>query len=183
MAPSVDIRSERGQTLVELLVVMFMMGLLVAGITSIFVSSMQTQSNLTLQFEAVENLHVGIDRLRQDVNLACSTTATSGTAVSTITFSDPPCDGTNNVTWCTSGSGTHYALYRYTTGSTCSNGEKFADFFTSGAIFTYYKQNVNAGSYSLAYVHLNVTVNAQPSTSNTGYTETDDLAFRNGVRQ
>ena len=177
-----DLRSESGQTLMELLVVMFMMGLLLAGITSIFTSSMQTQTKLTNEFNAVENLRVGVDAMRKDVNLACSSTATAATAVATITLLDPPCDGTNNVTWCTSGSGTSYSLYRYTSGSTCTSGRLYASYLTSGTIFTYYGANYNSGSYELPYLHLNVTVNARPATSYTGFRDVDDLAFRNGTR-
>src|SRR5579862_2985386 len=147
------IRSESGQTIVELLVVMAMMGMLLAGITSIFVSSMQTQSKLTNEFNSVSNLHVGVDRMRSDVNLACSSTATAGTATNTITLSE--CAGSGTVTWCTSGSGTNYSLYRYTSGSTCTSGVKFASYLTGGSIFTYYGANYSAGSYSLPYLHLN----------------------------
>jgi type II secretory pathway pseudopilin PulG len=180
MAERFQIRAERGQTLVELLVVMFMMGLLLAGITSIFVSSMQSQSKLTNEFNAVENLHTGVDLMRKDVNLACSSSATAATATNSVTLTE--CKGSTNVTWCTSGSGTLYSLYRYTSGSTCANGIKYATYLTSGTIFTYYGANYNAGSYSLPFVHLNLSVNANPSTSQTGYRDVDDLAFRNGTR-
>lgn len=182
MPKRLDIRSDGGQTLVELLVVMFMMGLLLAGITSIFVSSMQSQTKLTNEFNAAENLHIGIDMMRKDVNLACSSSATAATATNSITLTE--CAGSGTVTWCTSGSGTLYSLYRYTSGSTCTNGLKYSTYITTtgGSIFTYYGANYHAGSYSLPYVHLDVTVNANPATSQTGYHEVDDLAFRNGTR-
>ena len=177
-----DIRAERGQTLIELLVVIFMMGLLLTGITAIFVSSMRTQTQLSNEFTAVQNLHGAVDKLLQDANLSCSSTATSGATASTITLSDPPCDGTNNITWCTSGSGTSYSLYRYTSGSTCTSGRLEASYLTGGSIFTYYAANYNAGSYELPSIHLNVTVNVTPATSSTGYQLVDDVALRNAAR-
>lgn len=182
MARSAEIRSERGQTLVELLVVMAMMGMVFAGITTIFVSGMRTQTTLTSQFNAIANLHVGVDRMLQDVDLACSTTATSGTTTNTITLAVGPCSSTSNVTWCTSGSGSNYSLYRYTSGSTCTNGVKLASDLTSGTIFTYYAANYSAGDYALPYLHVNLTVNVHPATSSTAYEDVDDLPFPNAAR-
>jgi hypothetical protein len=116
--------------------------------------------------------------MRKDVHLACSQTAQSATSV---TLSNPPCDGTNIITWCTRGSGSVYSLYRVT-GSTCTGGVDLADYLTTGSIFSYLGPNVTAGSNALPRLHVDLRVNATPATTATGYRVVDDLVFRNGLR-
>jgi prepilin-type N-terminal cleavage/methylation domain-containing protein len=171
-------RGERGFTLVELMTVMAIMSLVLLGITSLYLSGIRTQTNLTASFQAQIALHVGLDKMRNDVHLACSQTAQSATSV---TLSDPPCNGTNNITWCTQGSGSVYGLYRIL-GSTCTGGTKVADYLTGGSIFTYTASNVTAGSNALPRLHVDMTVNTTPAVGATSYRAVDDLVFRNGVR-
>lgn len=183
------LQSERGITMVELLIVMFMLALLLGSTTSMFVSGSRAQAFMTKQLQAQESLHTAIDTMRKDVINACAQTAQSATS---ITLSEPvpttsstltPCSSPTSTTWCTSGSGTSYSLYRYTSGTACTAGRLWATNLTGGSIFTYYAQNANAGSYSLPIVHINATLNVAPTTSNTGYHEVDDLVFRNSARQ
>src|SRR5207249_2255631 len=106
----------------------------------------------------------GLDRMRKDVHLACSQTAQSATSV---TVSEPPCDGTVLVTWCTRGSGSAYGLYRIS-GSACSGGIDYADYLTGGSIFSYLAQNTtnttpSTGSNALPRLHVDATVNTTPS--------------------
>ena len=108
-------RSEHGFTLVELLAVMVILPLVLTGVISLYLSGIRTQARLTASFQTQTSLHVGLDKMRKDVHLACSQTAQSATSV---TLSLPPCDGTKMVTWCTQGSGSVYGLYRIS-GSTC----------------------------------------------------------------
>jgi type II secretory pathway pseudopilin PulG len=171
-------RSERGFMLVELIAVMAMLTLMLTGVISLYLSGVRATGNLTASFQAQTVLHVGLDRLRTDVHLACSETAQSTTSV---TLSNPPCDGTNMITWCTQGSGSVYGLYRIA-GSTCTGGVKYSDFLTSGSIFSYLAQNVTAGSNALPRLHVDATVNATPAVGATGYRVVDDLVFRNGLR-
>ena len=172
-------RSEQGITLVELLMVMVILGLVLTGIISLYLSGVGTTANLTASFQAQTALHTGMDKIRKDTHMACSETAQSATSV---TLSLPPCDGTVLVTWCTQGSGSAYSLYRVS-GSTCSGGVDYADYLTSGSIFSYLGPNVTAGSNALPRLHVDVTVNARPATTSTGYRVVDDLVFGNGPRQ
>ena len=177
------LRNERGYTLVELLTVMVMLGLVFLGIISLYLSGVRAQSNLSDTFSAQTSLHVGLDKLRADVHLACSQTAQSGTSVtlSLPVSSTGTCDGTSLVTWCTQGSGSVYGLYRIA-GSTCSGGTKYADFITGGSIFTYTAQNSPSGSHALPRLHVDITLNTTPAKTTTRYHVVDDLVFRNGLR-
>jgi prepilin-type N-terminal cleavage/methylation domain-containing protein len=170
---------EGGYTLVELLAVIAVLSLVLLGITSLYLAGVRTQSKLTSSLQAQSSLHMGLDRMRADVHVACSVTAQSATSV---TVSDPPCDGSNLVTWCTQGSGSSYVLDRVS-GSSCSGGAQLADSLTSGSIFSYLGPNSPAGSNALPRVHVDVTLNATPSTASTRYRVVDDLVLRNGVRQ
>lgn len=177
-------RDEQGFTLVELLAVMTILTLVMAGVVGLFMSGVRAQANLTASFQAQTALHVGLDKMRKDVHLACSQTAQSATLV---TLSDPPCDGTNMVTWCTQGSGSVFGLYRVS-GSTCSGGVKYGDYLTGGSIFSYLGPNSTnttptTGSNALPRLHVDMTVNSTPSVSSTGYRVVDDLVFANGLRQ
>jgi prepilin-type N-terminal cleavage/methylation domain len=172
-------RSEHGFTLVELLAVMVILSLVLTGVISLYLSGISTQARLTASFQTQTSLHVGLDRMRKDVHLACSQTAQSATSV---TLSLPPCDGTKMVTWCTQGSGSVYGLYRIS-GSTCSGGVKLADYLTGGSIFSYLAQNSPVNSFALPRLHVDLTVNPTPTKSAARYHVVDDLVFRNGVRQ
>lgn len=189
MQRRIDLRSEGGITLIELLIVMSMLSVLLGATTSMFIGASRAQAFLSKQLQAQNSMHVAVETMRKDVNNACTETAVSA---SSVTLSEPVptssssatvCSSPTSTTWCTSGSGSSYSLYRYTTGSTCTSGTLWATNLTSGSIFTYYAQNANAGSYSLPLLHIDATVNAAPSTSQTGYRDVDDLAFRNSPRQ
>jgi prepilin-type N-terminal cleavage/methylation domain-containing protein len=172
------VRSQRGFTLVELLAVMAILSLVMLGVTSLYLSGVRSQAKLTSTFQSQIALHVGLDKMRIDVHAACSQTAQSATSV---TLSLPPCDGTKLVTWCTQANSGQYSLYR-NTGSTCG-GADYADYLTSGSIFTYTAQNVTAGSNALPRLHVDMTVNSDPSNSYAQFHVVDDLVFRNGARQ
>jgi len=169
---------------VELLAVMIILGLVLTGIVSLYLSGANSQATLSASFQAQTALHTALDRMRKDVHLACSQTAQSATSV---TLSESPCDGTVLVTWCTRANGTQYSLYRVS-GSSCTGGTDAADYLTGGSIFSYLAQNQTnttpaTGSYALPRLHIDLTLNATPATTVSSYRIVDDLVFVNGVRQ
>jgi prepilin-type N-terminal cleavage/methylation domain-containing protein len=168
------VRNEEGFTLVELLVVMVIMAIVMTAVVSLYLSGTRAQVKINATFQAQGSLHVGVDKLRRDVHLACSQTAQSATSV---TLSLPPCDGTVLVTWCTQGSGTNYGLYRIV-GSSCTGGVEYADLLTGGSIFSYLGPNSPSGSHAAARVHIDMTA----GTGGTSYRFVDDLVFRNSTR-
>jgi prepilin-type N-terminal cleavage/methylation domain-containing protein len=171
-------RSDHGVSLVELLAVMVIMTLVMTGVITLYISGVTTQGKLTANFQAETALHVGLGKIRADVHLACTQSANS---TSSVTLSLPPCNAPVSVTWCTRGSGSAYSLYRIA-GSSCSGGTSYADFITSGSIFTYYAQNSPSGSNVLPRLHVDMTVNATPTITGTSLHVLDDLVFRNGAR-
>ena len=178
------LRDERGLTLVELLTVMALLSIVMSGVIVLYISGLRAQGSMTSKFNAQTELHVGLDRIRADLHTACGETAQSADRRSTLSFSRRPATGPKLVTWCTRGSrhAVVYALYRQI-GATCTAGQQFADFLTGGSIFSYLGPNNPTGSYALARLHLDITVNGTPATASLAYHVVDDDAFGNSVRQ
>lgn len=179
---------ERGFTLVELITTMTILMIVLGGISSLFVAGTRSQSDLNRRFQAQTQLRIGLDRLRKDVHSACTALDAStglvlaeGATPTAIAFYMPPtCNATNAITWCTQGSGTHYGLYR-ASGMTCAGAIRYADYLTTGSIFTFHTYNQPAGSYTLARLHVNIPDNVNGSGPGT-YRVVDDIVFRNSPR-
>jgi prepilin-type N-terminal cleavage/methylation domain-containing protein len=184
-------REDRGYTLIELLTVLMILGVVMGGLTTVFVSATSSEADMNNRFQAQQEARLGLDKLRREVHCASSATP-AGSSVSTITLTVPSyCktySGSASVTWCTRSVSTNrYALYRMN-GTTCSGGVKWADYLTptstatvcSGAlcVFNYTAQSTT----SLAKLHVDLPVNPKPSRTVDIYELTDDLVLRNSTR-
>jgi prepilin-type N-terminal cleavage/methylation domain-containing protein len=185
------LRDESGYTLVELLTVLMILGVVMGGLTTVFVSATSSEADMNNRFQAQQGARLALDKLRREVHCASSATP-AGSNVSSITLTVPTyCktySGSGSVTWCTRSVSTNrYALYRMN-GTTCSGGVKWADFLVpsstaavcSGAlcIFNYIAQSTT----SLAKLHVDLPVNPKPSRSVDTYELIDDLVLRNSTR-
>ena len=197
------LRGEGGYTLAELVVVMAILGVVVGGIVMLFARAINADADQQRRFHAQQDARLALDKLRREIHAACtvSNPSTYNTAESSITlyFSTDSCaSGTHTVTWCTSGSGSRYGLYRIVA-TTCTGAtQKYADYLTTGSIFTYLPPNsyvttlnggtgsaaitTAAGSSTLPRLHVAFTVNRKPSKSKDQFKIADDIAFRNGPR-
>ena len=187
-------RDERGYTLVELLVVIVILGVVMEGLTTMFVTASNAEVDMNKRFQAQQTARVALDKVRRETHCASDAGSTAAnTQVSLVTLSIATyCktySGSATVTWCTRASSTSgYALYRINASSaTCTGGVKWADNLqaTSTApacggalcIFNYQTQ-----SSMLARLHIDLPVNAQPKKSTEAYELVDDLVLRNSVR-
>ncbi len=165
------LRAERGYSLVELLVVLVILGIILGSLTTVFVQGSNAELDNNRRFQAQLQATAAFDRLRRDVH--CASSASVGGTTMTLTGC-----GTGDVSWCTIGSGSRYALYRLA-GTTCnSTGKLYADYLTSSAVFSYTPPV--AGS-SLAKVHADVRVNVDP-TKVDSFELVDDIVLRNSLR-
>jgi len=193
-----------GYSLIELLVVMVILSLVVGGIASLFVSGMNSEADQNRRFQAQQDGRLALDKLRREIHAGCtiSTPNTYNTAVSSVTiyFSTDNCvSGTHTVTWCTSGGSGRFGLYRIVATSCTGATAKYADYLTSGTIFTYLPPNSHLvtsssvgmgtgasyiltqdGAFSAPRLHVDLTVNRTGATHS--YRLVDDIAFRNGPR-
>ena len=182
------LRSERGYTLVEMLTVLVIMGVVMGGLTTVFVSATNSESDMNNRFQAQLTARLALDKMRREVHCASVATPTGSSSSVTITLPSYCKTGSGSITWCTRSNGTNrYALYRVV-GSTCSGGVMWADYLVpsatatvcSGAlcIFNYTAQSTT----SLAKLSVDFPVNIRPSKTVELYELHDDLVLRNSSR-
>jgi len=168
--------SERGYSLVELLTVMAILGVVMTGITALLVQGANAEVDMNGRFQAQQTARVAFDRIRREGHCASLATLT-GQTKATLTL-DAACG--SQVSWCTvavTGT-TRYALYRQS-GATCgSSGVKWADYLTSGNVFTYTAQS----SQTLAKLSVDLPVNVKPTRTFETYELKGDIALRNSTR-
>ena len=196
---------EEGYTLIELLVVMVILSIVVGGIVTLFASGLNSEADQNRRFQAQQDGRIALDKLRREIHGACSisTPNTYNTALSTVTIyysSDNCASGSHSVTWCTTGGSGRYALYRIDATSCAGATAKFADYLTSGTIFTYLPPNSHLvtstslgqgtgagaivtqdGSSTLPRLHVDMNLQLKAGLVD-GYRVVDDIAFRNGPR-
>jgi prepilin-type N-terminal cleavage/methylation domain-containing protein len=139
--------AQDGFTLTEMLVVLAIAGIVIAGIAQLFMSAVNSQSDQTNRTQAQQEARLGLDKLRREIRCASTLTTPSGYPASAITITlgsyCPTAGGAAaTVTWCTKdkngatppvAGAQPYTLWRYT-GSTCSGtGTKWASFLVDKA--------------------------------------------------
>jgi prepilin-type N-terminal cleavage/methylation domain-containing protein len=187
---------EAGYSLVEMLMVMVIMGIVMAGITGVFVSGSRAQADQSRRFEAQVGTRLALDKIRRDIHCASDVSPTTPYPRSSVTLVTPTgCGnaqtacatpvGSACVSWCTApvvGYTNRYALYRQQ-GSTCSSagGVKIADYLanTSGNVFVLFAHTT--GCTCLASLKVDFKVSVKGSNVD-AYELTDTVYLRNSTR-
>ena len=132
--------AQDGFTLPEMLVVLAIIGIILAGITQLLTSALKSQNDQTNRTQAQQDARLGLDKLRREIRCASGLTTPSGYPASAITITlgsyCPTAGGAAaTVTWCTKdkngatppvAGAQPYTLWRYT-GTACSGtGTKWA---------------------------------------------------------
>lgn len=173
-------RDESGFTLIELVTVLGLMVITMTALSYAMVAAHKTEEDLNRRFASQVNARIALDKLRREIHCASAVTPAGASATITITLGTrcPTAGAGTTVSWCTSGSGTRYRLYRLT-GSTCnSTGPKAVDYLTSGTVFSYAAQSTS----SLAILSVTLPVNTNPASGRPDYRLTDDIVLRNSTR-
>lgn len=194
---------EGGYTMVEMLTVLVILGVVVGGIVTLFAAGINADADQNSRFQAQQSARLALDKMRREIHAACtvSNPATYNTAESSVTLyfaSDACASGTHTVTWCASGSGSRYGLYRIVATSCAGATQKVADYITGANVFIYLPPNSHVttlgggtgagaittqdGSSALPRLHIDLTVNTRTTRPNEAYRVVDDIAFRNGPR-
>jgi prepilin-type N-terminal cleavage/methylation domain-containing protein len=180
------LRVERGYSLIEMLTVMSIMGVVMTGLTTLFVQGSNAELDMNKRFQAQQEARVALDKLRREIHCAKAASTSPGNgAASSVTLDLPGQCPTavggalTSVTWCTVSVGTtRYALYRKVA-TTCDNtGLKWADFVTLQNAFDYKTQS----TASLSKLRVQLTVDAKPSDTTPGYSLCDQMVLRNSSR-
>jgi prepilin-type N-terminal cleavage/methylation domain-containing protein len=187
-------REERGYTLVELLTVMVILGVVMEGLTTMFVTASNAQVDMNNRFQAQQTARVALDKIRREVHCASgagSTTPNSQVSLVNLDLATycKTYSGSTVVTWCTRASTTNgYALYRINSSSaTCTGGVKWADNLQpsstaptcSGALCVF---NYETQSSYLSRLRVDLPVNVKPKKTVELYELVDDIVLRNSVR-
>jgi type II secretory pathway pseudopilin PulG len=172
--------SEGGFTLVEVVTVLGLMLITMTALSYAMIAAHKTEEDLNRRFASQVNARVALDQLRREIHCASVVTPVGSSATITITLGSrcPTAGAGTTVSWCTSGSGTRYALYRRT-GATCdTTGKKAVDYLTTGTVFSYAAQSTS----SLAILSVTLPVNTNPASGRPDYRLTDDIVLRNSTR-
>ena len=170
---------QRGYTLVEMLVVLSILGVVMSGLTTLFVNASHAETDMNARFQAQQTARLALDKLRREVHCASGATPSGASSSITITLPTYCKTGSGSITWCTRSVATsRYALYRIA-GTSCTGGVKWADYLTLQNVFNY---SAPVSQTSLALLHVDLPVNVQPSRSAGAYQLSDDLVLRNTSR-
>lgn len=166
-----------GYSLVEMVTVMAIMGIVMSGLTTLFVQGSNAEIDMNFRFQAQQQARLALDRMRRDVHCASTAINTSATVVKL----NDPCIAGGLLLWCTQTVNGVIGLYRATGASiTCAtNGRLFIDDLVSANVFTWQGSSTN----NLAQVYAKISVNTAPATRTVDiYTLCDGIVLRNSTR-
>ena len=135
------VRDERAYSLIEMLTVLLIFGVVMTGLTALFVQGSTAELELNRRFESQQTARVALDKMRREVHCASSAATTPSTGEQplvtlTLPTQCPTSGGNTTVSWCTVSVGTNrWALYRKPGASCDATGVKWADHLTASAIF------------------------------------------------
>lgn len=181
--------NERGYTLVEMLVVMSILGVVMTGLTTVFVSGSHAELDLNRRFQSQQQARLALDKIK--VDLHCASAAEVDATYGYLKIAEDNCSPTSgatlHVTYCATASSqmsTRYALYRTTdtTASRCTAADtkavKIADYLTKNTgLWTFSAPN---GLLEMISVDFPVSVN--PNATRDVYELKDTVVARNSVR-
>ena len=97
---------ERGVTLIEMMVVLSILGIVLASLTTLFISASKSHTDQSKRVEAQQNGRLALDGLRREIHCASAVTLNSASSL-TITLpgycQKPPVAGSASFTWCAVG--------------------------------------------------------------------------------
>ena len=171
-------RDQAGYTLVELVTVMAILGLVLAGLTTMFQAGIRAEVRASREFQAQQNARRALDRLRRELHCANAISAPDGVPVSSVTVTLPAtCPGPDTtVTYATQtvASGQWQLTRAPDAGSTVV----VADYLTASTPFTYYVPATG----TLGRLRVDLPVNLKPADAGTEWRLQDDIVLRNTIR-
>ena len=173
-------RDERGFTLIELITVLGMLVIVMTALSYALIAAQKSEEEMNRRFASQINARIALDQLRREIHCASAVAPAGASASIVIVLGNrcPSAGAGTTVSWCTTGSGTRYALYRLVGASCDATGKKSVDYLTSGTVFSFVPQSVT----SLAVLSVTLPVNTRPASGLPDYRLTDDIVLRNSSR-
>lgn len=174
------LRDERGFTLIELVTVLGMLAIVIGALTSVLMAAMNAEREMNRRFTSQINARLALDQLRREIHCASAVTPSGTSSSITIVLGSrcPTAGAGTTVSWCTSGTGSRYSLYRVASAACSSSGKQAADYLTTGTVFSFTPES----STSLAVLSVTLPVNARPAAGLSDYRLEDDIVLRNTAR-
>jgi prepilin-type N-terminal cleavage/methylation domain-containing protein len=184
---------EDGYSLVEMIIVMAILGVVLAGLSTVFVSGSSAEAHLNQRFQAQQRVRAALDRVRNDVHCASKASAVAINTYPALRLDVTSCNtATTYDYWCVVSANVstlvRYNLYRtYSTAAptaaTCTSTDasriKIATNLVSSAVFTTNVTPLNG----LQVVAVDFKVSGSPRNNITDvYELTDSLVARNSTR-
>jgi prepilin-type N-terminal cleavage/methylation domain-containing protein len=179
---------EEGYTLIELVVVMAILGTVVAGLTTVFVSGSAAELDLNRRFQAQQQGRLGLNQLRSDIHCASAAQQQTIGTYPGLKLAVGSCYTTTpTISWCVvpvTTTPARYAVYRSTaTSNICTSSDTtrtlITDYLTTDAgVFT----TGNISKYALQTVAVDFKISVNPTTSKDVYELTDSIVARNSTR-
>jgi prepilin-type N-terminal cleavage/methylation domain-containing protein len=172
------LRDQAGYTLTEMITVMVILGIVLAGLAAAFHAGVRAETRASREFQAQQNARLALDRLRRELHCANAISTANGTAVSSITVTLPAvCQGADtSVTYATSSVAT--SRWMLTRTGNVTGATDVADYLTSSTPFTYYVP----ASGTLGFLSVDIPVNLNPTDTSTEWRLKDDIVLRNTTR-
>jgi prepilin-type N-terminal cleavage/methylation domain-containing protein len=178
---------ERGYTLVEMLVVMAILGVVISGLTTIFVSGSRAELDMNRRFQAQQQARLALDKVRGDLHCASAAQVQTINTYNGVAISAPNCS-TATIDWCLVPSvkmSGRYALYRTTSATNkCASADTsrllVADYLTRNTSVFSTLTNVSNGSLEVVLVDFPISVN--PASTRDVYELKDMIVARNSTR-
>jgi prepilin-type N-terminal cleavage/methylation domain-containing protein len=181
---------ETGFSLIELLIVMVILGIVIGGLTTIFVSASSAELTLNRRFQAQGQARLALDKIRSDVHCASGAEAQTISTYAGVKLAISSCSAsTPTISWCAvpvSASPPRYQLYRSTSttaGVICTASDAtrvlVADYLTTNSnVFT----TPTIPQFALQSVGVDFRVSVNPATSKNAYELTDAIDALNSTR-
>jgi type II secretory pathway pseudopilin PulG len=163
------VADERGITLIEMLIVCALLGLVLAGLTNVFVSGTRASYTLNSNLGAQQSVRTGLSRLEYEGRCGSSATILSSGAGVAFTLPSVCSHVSPYVSWCVSGG----VLMRYLASSCTGTGVPFARNITSPTPFS-----LQANTGDLTEVLVNLSANPTGRAAST-FTVSDAITLRN----
>jgi prepilin-type N-terminal cleavage/methylation domain-containing protein len=177
---------QQGYSLIELLVTMVILSIVLASLTTVFLSGTSAEASLNRRFQAQQNARMGLDRIRTDIHCATAAQAQTINTYPGLKLAVANCSAaTPTISWCAVLVSTgRYALYRSTTtgATTCTSSDAnrvlIADYLTTSAAFT--TGTIQQFTLQRVDIDFKVSVNSTPALDD--YELTDSIVARNATR-
>ena len=177
---------EQGYSLIELLVTMVILSIVLASLTTVFLSGTSAEASLNRRFQAQQNARMALDRIRTDIHCATAAQAQTINTYPGLKLAVANCSAaTPTISWCAVLVSTgRYALYRSTTtgATTCTSSDAnrllIADYLTTSDAFT----TATIQQYTLQRVDVDFKVSVNTTPALDDYELTDSIVARNATR-